>query len=76
LMGGVCQRCGSNPGDVAMHFDHVDPSTKTNMISNMLMTKGSWDALLDEVKKCQLLCSNCHALKTFDPEAFALYLSR
>jgi hypothetical protein len=59
LLGGQCARCDNNTD---LEFDHIDPTTKLFNISGRLGS--SWDLLLDEVKKCQLLCKPCHYTKT------------
>ena len=46
-----------------LEFDHIDPKTKDmkeNNFANM-----SWDKMFVEIEKCQVLCSNCHKVKTF-----------
>ena len=57
--GGKCQRCGYNKCMRALEFHHVDPSTKDFGISRQLNKDMS--ELREEVSKCILLCSNCHA---------------
>lgn len=54
-LGGRCVRCGSEDD---LEFDHVDPSKK----SYSLMGRWShgWEANLEELNKCQLLCESCH----------------
>lgn len=59
LLGGQCLKCGSVYN---LEFDHIDPTTKLFPISNLL--SHAWDVVLVEVKKCQLLCSDCHKKKT------------
>jgi 5-methylcytosine-specific restriction endonuclease McrA len=59
LLGGACVQCGS-PED--LHFDHVDPNTKSMAIGQMLTA--TEDALRVELSKCQLLCASCHRRKT------------
>lgn len=57
--GGKCELCGYSkliPG--AFTFHHIDPKQKSFTISDS--SKG-FEAKLDEVNKCQLLCNNCHA---------------
>lgn len=61
LLGGVCRRC-YKPDDGRHQFDHIDPSTKVNNISDMLDL--NWDVILLELEKCQLLCEDCHKAKT------------
>lgn len=60
FMGGECVNCGSAE---SLEFDHIDPKTKKVEVSSMWDTH-SWEAILDEMSKCQLLCKLCHAEKT------------
>jgi hypothetical protein len=43
-----------------MHFHHRDPSLKLFEINAQNMRAYSWDKVANEIKKCDLLCSNCH----------------
>ena len=63
-----CTCCGYNFHACALDFDHLDPTTKTRDIAKMHTT--SISTLTEEIKKCQVLCANCHRIKTHDPEAF------
>mgnify|MGYP001588320722 FL=1 len=58
-LGGKCILCGS--GD-SLEIDHIDWRTKLHTISSY--TNRSWEIFLEELKKCQLLCSECHKDKT------------
>ena len=58
--GGKCQICGYNKCDAALQFHHRDPNQKSFGISAGGVTR-TWEVLLEEAKKCDLLCSNCHA---------------
>ncbi len=59
--GGGCIKCGYNKSRRAMTFHHRDRATKTFGLSiNQLWSK-SWDIILKEWEKCDLLCMNCHA---------------
>ena len=59
MMGGQCEICGYNKCLDALEFHHKDPSKKDFQIC---CTGGcpSFERLLEEAKKCQLLCANCH----------------
>ena len=59
LLGGKCCKCGSTEN---LEFDHINPEDKKDVIANLLVK--SKERLLDELKKCQLLCTNCHYEKT------------
>jgi hypothetical protein len=56
--GGCCVICGYDRSLSALHFHHLDPTTKRMELSRSVM---SLDALREEARKCVLLCSNCHA---------------
>jgi predicted HNH restriction endonuclease len=55
-LGGKCRICGYDKCPSAMVFHHLDPREKDFDISSRL----SWEAIEPELKKCVLLCSNCH----------------
>lgn len=60
MLGGCCVWCGSKEN---LHFDHVDPSTVEFRIARGL-TDFKFDVVVEEAKKCQLLCPECHKEKT------------
>ena len=57
--GGKCCRCGYNKSIRALEFHHLNPDEKDFGISKCI-TK-SMASLKQEVDKCILVCSNCHA---------------
>lgn len=57
--GGKCIKCGYNKSIKALEFHHRDPNTKIFGISTNKTTK-SFAKLLEEAKKCDLICANCH----------------
>ena len=57
--GGKCQHCGYDKCFRALEFHHTNPNEKDFGVSRNL-TK-SIASLKEEVDKCILLCSNCHA---------------
>lgn len=59
LKGGKCGKCGYNRCVAALEFHHRDPSKKLFGVNLRAMTK-SIAVIMAEVKKCDLLCSNCH----------------
>ncbi len=61
LKGGKCEICNYNKNTAALCFHHINPKTKAFQIDIRHCSNTSWDNLLKEVKKCQLLCLNCHA---------------
>lgn len=61
LAGGACKKCGYNKCLRALTFHHVDPSTKTFALSMNFLWSKSWDSILAEFHKTELICMNCHA---------------
>ncbi len=59
LKGGKCERCGYNKCNRALEFHHLDPTQKDFGISKNL--NKDFDILKQEISKCILVCSNCHA---------------
>lgn len=55
--GGKCVRCGYNKCLKALEFHHIDPSKKDFTISN---DHFKLQEAVEEIKKCILICSNCH----------------
>lgn len=69
LLGGECVKCGLKyNGSNAALFDahHKDPSDKELSLSMISIMNNSWDKVLKEIPKCELLCSNCHRLEHFE----------
>lgn len=60
-LGNECVECGAMQN---LEFDHIDPTTKSFEISNTSYLDGPLRTLLDEVRKCQLLCKVCHDAKS------------
>jgi hypothetical protein len=57
-----CIFCGeSNP--IVLDFDHRDHKEKEYNISKMITTY-NWNTILLEIEKCDVLCSNCHRIRT------------
>lgn len=54
-----CAVCGEKRYWV-LDFHHRDGATKENEISYMLRKNMSWDKILQELNKCDVLCANCH----------------
>jgi formate-dependent nitrite reductase cytochrome c552 subunit len=60
-----CADCDGSFPTCAMDFDHVDPRAKLNSVSRM-MGKGSLELMLAEAAKCDIVCANCHRLRTYE----------
>ena len=59
-----CTDCGGWFHPAAMTFDHLRGTSKRGDVSNLLYA-GYRKVLLDEIAKCELVCANCHAVRTF-----------
>jgi hypothetical protein len=64
FLGGVCKRCGLRTDWYEVYdFHHRNKGEKEHQISWMRCK--DWDSeVVPELKKCDLLCANCHALLT------------
>ncbi len=58
--GGACVLCGYSGTPAALHFHHVDPTTKSFGVGYAGVTR-SLAAARAEAAKCVLLCARCHA---------------
>lgn len=58
-----CEHCGINDMRV-LDFDHIDHKTKRFNIARGVNECYSWEQILIEIKKCRILCSNCHRIRT------------
>lgn len=57
-----CTDCGKFFYYCQMHFDHLrDKSFNVGMAYRNY----GWDKLVEEINKCELVCANCHALRTY-----------
>ena len=57
-MGGKCCKCNYNTYQGALELHHLNPENKDFSLSQMISK--SLKSIVDECKKCVLLCSNCH----------------
>lgn len=59
LLGGKCCKCGYDRNLAALDFHHVNPEEKEYNFNELV--KRNWNEVVSELKKCVLLCKNCHA---------------
>lgn len=65
---GSCMDCGMEVNEqtiVCFDLDHRDPQTKSFTISYVIDNADPND-VRDELEKCDVVCKNCHALRTHD----------
>lgn len=60
---GPCMDCGGRFHPVSMDFDHRPGEIKFGCVSSMAK-KAALDEVLAEIAKCDLVCANCHRLRT------------
>lgn len=66
-----CKVCGeSDP--IVLELDHIIEG-KLADVSN-LIRRNSWEVVELELKKCQVLCANCHRRKTAKERGYSRYL--
>lgn len=68
-LSGCCATCGLKATRDTMcvfDFHHVDTAEKETNIAELLANGRPLAVLLAEVKKCILLCSNCHRQLHYD----------
>ena len=58
FLGGKCVVCGYSKCNRALSFHHKNSLEKSFTIASNYMK--SWDKIKKELKKCVLVCSNCH----------------
>ena len=59
-LGGKCEKCKWSGNQAAFQFHHKDSKEKEFEIGNV--ANKSWDSIKKEMKKCILLCANCHMI--------------
>ena len=55
-----CKSCGENRIP-CLDFHHPNPKEKEYNVSKMIIRYGK-ERILKEIKKCDVLCSNCHRI--------------
>ena len=58
-----CADCGYNASAYALQFDHVRGDKKAN-VSDLIRSDYKWETVLEEISKCEVVCANCHAIRT------------
>jgi len=58
-----CMDCGGEFPSYVMSFDHRDPDQKKFQLSQV--GTRSVAVLLEEAAKCDVVCANCHMIRTY-----------
>jgi hypothetical protein len=59
-MGGKCVCCGYNSCRDAFDFHHLKPEEKRFSFGGMRANPIAWIRIVEELRKCILVCANCH----------------
>ena len=59
--GNACTKCGYDKNYAALEFHHIEPEKKSFQLDLRSLSNRKWSSIVEEGKKCILLCSNCHA---------------
>src|SRR5271166_4468983 len=60
VMGGCCQICKYSKCNRALELHHINPSQKELSFGKIRANPVTIKRIAEELKKCILLCSNCH----------------
>jgi len=69
MLGGKCEKCNYKDNYAALSFHHIDPKQKSFPLDLRHCSNRSWDKLVTESQKCQLLCIRCH-YELHNPDLF------
>ena len=58
-----CVDCGASYHPCVMDFDHIAEDKSADV--SRLVRSSSLERIKEEIAKCELVCSNCHRLRTF-----------
>jgi len=60
-LGGCCSICGYKKNFAALTFHHKYPTKKHFQLDTRSLSNRKLDVVIRELKKCILVCNNCHA---------------
>lgn len=63
-LGGLCKDCGYKDNLDALEFDHVKPPQHPRRDLSSLFGCAGWEKIKAELDRCELVCSNCHSIRT------------
>lgn len=58
-----CVDCGET-NHIVLDFDHI--KDKKYNVSRMIHDGFSWKAIMKEIEKCEVVCANCHRIRTYN----------
>ena len=66
-----CVSCGYTAHPQALEYDHLPGFDKIANISD-LTQKAGWAEIEAEIKKCELVCANCHRIRHYERRSLKL----
>ena len=60
-----CMDCGYNLHPEALEFDHTE-NNKIHSVADLISRHSKMEAIIDEIAKCEIVCANCHRIRTFN----------
>lgn len=59
-----CADCSKSFGYWVMDFDHLPGTIKLNNVGDLVKKKVPMYKVVEEINKCEVVCSNCHRERT------------
>lgn len=60
--GGICGKCKEEFPQEVFEFHHLNPDEKDFGLGSIRSNCISWERIVQELRKCIMLCANCHRL--------------
>ena len=65
IKSGPCVDCRVEYPWYMMDFDHLPGTVKIGNVSDMIASEKSERLIMEEIAKCEVVCSNCHRERTY-----------
>jgi len=66
-----CMDCGEKLPYYVLDLDHREPSEK-EFTPSRLYKNGSWSVMRAELDKCDVVCANCHRIRTHEKNHYVI----
>ncbi len=60
-----CMDCKNKYPWYVMDLDHRENEEKITNLAKMII-RYAWETVLKEIEKCDIVCSNCHRIRTYN----------